>query len=67
MKALLKWWKILSWRFGHVEETACLKDKVNFKIFDVTTWLTNNYNTHITQYLRKERQPGIEIWSGNRI
>ena len=29
------------------------KDKVNFKIFDVTTWLTNNYNTHIAQYLTK--------------
>ena len=27
--------------------------KVSFKIFDVTTWLTNNYNTHIAQYLTK--------------
>ena len=22
-------------------------------IYDVTTWLTNNCNTHITQYLKK--------------
>ena len=29
------------------------KDKVNFKIYDVTTWETNNCNTHIVQYLRK--------------
>ena len=30
-----------------------LKDKVNFKIHDVTTLSTNNYNTHIAQYLKK--------------
>ena len=29
------------------------KDKMNFKIHDVTTWLTNNYNTPISQYLTK--------------
>ena len=27
------------------------KDKVNFKIDDVTTWLPNDCNTHIAQYL----------------
>ena len=27
------------------------KPKVNIKIYDVTTWLTNNCNTHIAQYL----------------
>ena len=27
------------------------KDKVNFEIYDVTAWLTKNYNTHIAQYL----------------
>ena len=41
------------------------KDKLNFKIYDVTTWLTNNYNSHIAQYLTKERQPDNEIWSVN--
>ena len=25
--------------------------KVNFKIYDVTAWLTNSYITHIAQYL----------------
>ena len=29
------------------------KDKVNFKIYDLTTWLTNNYNTYIAKYLTK--------------
>ena len=29
------------------------KDKVNFKFYDVTAWLTNNFNTHIAQYLEK--------------
>ena len=25
----------------------------NFKNYDVTTWLTNNCDAHITQYLKK--------------
>ena len=43
------------------------KDKVSFKIFDITAWLANNYNTYIAQYLTKYRQADIEIWSSNRI
>ena len=35
--------------------------KFDFKIYDVTRWLTNNYNTHIAQYLTKLRQP--DNWS----
>ena len=27
------------------------KDKVNFGIYDVRAWLTNNYNIYIAQYL----------------
>ena len=34
---VLKIFKFLSWLFSHV-------DKVNFKIYDVTIWLTNNWN-----------------------
>ena len=51
LKALfvLRLFKFLSWPFGRLD----LKDKVNFKIYDVTTWLTNNCNTHIAQYLEK--------------
>ena len=43
------------------------RDKVNFKIYDVTTWLTNNDNTYLAEYLTKQRQSDIEIWSGSRI
>ena len=45
--------KFLSWQFGHARKRLDLKDQVNFQIFDVTTWLTNDYNTHIAQYLTK--------------
>ena len=30
-----------------------LKDRVNFKIYNVTTWLTSNYDTHTTEYIVK--------------
>ena len=33
------------------KEQLDLKDKVNFKIHDVTTWLTKTCNTHIVLYL----------------
>ena len=39
--------------FGHAEKRLDEKDKVNFKIYDVTTWLTSNCNTYIDQYLKK--------------
>ena len=48
---LLKIFKFLSLIFGHVEsntfghiEQLDWKDKVNFKIYDITTWWTNNFN-----------------------
>ena len=30
------------------------KDNANFKIYDVTAWLRNNYNTHFAPYLRSK-------------
>ena len=36
-----------------MEKRVNWKDKVNFKIFDVATWETNNYNAPIVQYLKK--------------
>ena len=55
LKALfvLKFFKFLSWSFGHVGKRFDKKDLVGFKIYDVTIWLTNNCNTHIDQYLKK--------------
>ena len=29
------------------------KTKLNFKIYGAKDWQTSNYNTHITQYLKK--------------
>ena len=66
LKALLvfKTFNFLSWLFGCVEKRLDQKDKINFKIYDVTTWLANNYKTHIDQY--RMRCSGNEIWSVNR-
>ena len=49
---VLKIFRFLSWFFGHEEKRLDVKDKVNVKIYDVTTWKINNYNTHIDQYLK---------------
>ena len=50
---LLKIFKFLSWLFGHVAKRLDKKDKVNFKFYGVTAWLTNDCKTHIAQYLEK--------------
>ena len=49
LKALfvLKIFKFLFRLFGHVKKRSDQKDKINFKIYNVTIWLTNNYNAHI--------------------
>ena len=65
--SILKIFKFLPQQFSHVEKWLGQKDKVNFKIYDITTWETNNCNTHITQYLKKEKQSDNEIESANRI
>ena len=43
-----------------------LSDELNFKIYDLITRLTNNYNTHIAKYLTKYKQLENEIWSVNK-
>ena len=50
---VLKIFKFLSWLFGPVEKMGLLERLFNFKIYDVTTWLTNNHNTHIVENLTK--------------
>ena len=50
---VLKIFKFFSCLFGHVFKRLDEKDKVSFKFYDVTAWLTNYFNTHITQYLEK--------------
>ena len=46
-KALLflKIFAFFSWNSGYVEKQLDKKAKVNFKIYDVTDWKTNNYKT----------------------
>ena len=46
-----------------MERNLDKKAMVNFKIHDVTVWTTNNYNTHIAQYLKKQKHIDNEIWS----
>ena len=62
LKALfvLKIFKFLSWLW------SC-KKTVNFKIYDVITWLTNNCNTYLHQYLRKQRQSNQTMKFGQLI
>ena len=40
--------------FCHVAKRLDKKDKFNDKFCDVTAWLTNNSNTHITQHLESK-------------
>ena len=43
------------------KKTALLETLGYFKINNITTWLTNNQNTHIAQYLTKQRQSDNDI------
>ena len=37
------------------------KNMVNFKFYDITAWITNNFNTHIAQYFKTSWQSDNEI------
>ena len=50
---VLEIFTFLSWLFVYVEEPLNKKAMVDFKIYDVTDWITNSYNTHIEKYLKK--------------
>ena len=49
---LLEKFEFLSRLFGYVEKQLDKVAKVNFKIYDITDWTANNYNTHFGQYLK---------------
>ena len=55
LKALfvLNIFQFLSRLFDHVEKQLDKKNKVEFKISDVTTWLASNCVVVIAQYLKK--------------
>ena len=50
---VLEVFTFLFWLFAYVEKRLDEKAMVNFKIYDAKQWTTNNYNTHITQYLNQ--------------
>ena len=50
---VLKIFKFLSSLFDHIAKQLDNKDTINFKFYDVTTWLTNSCYRHIVQYLEK--------------
>ena len=50
---VLQIFRFFFWLFGHVAKRLDQKDKVNFKFYDVTAWLTTNCYTHIIQYLKR--------------
>ena len=64
---VLKIFMLLSWLFGRLIKCLDKKDKINFKFYDVTAFLINNCDTHIAQYLEKQRQSDNEITSVNRM
>ena len=49
------------------KELLTQKDKVNFKNYDVTNWLTNISNTYIAQYFTKQKQLDNENQSVHRF
>ena len=44
---VFKIFKFLSWFFDHIGKRLDKKAKVDFKFYDVTSWLTNNITIHI--------------------
>ena len=58
---ILKVFNFLSWLFGRVAKQLDVRDKVNFKIYDVTAWLTNNCNTHIAHISRSKGNQAIKF------
>ena len=53
---VLEIFKFLSWIFGNIEKGLIYKDNFDFKVHDVTTRLTNNWNKH-----------NNETWTVNRV
>ena len=55
VKALfvLEIFTFLSWPFGYVKIQLDKHVKVNSKIYAVTDWTKNSYNTHNAEYLKK--------------
>ena len=55
---VLNTFEFLSWPFGHVRKRLDKKVMVDFKIYDVIRWETNNYDTNITIVTKNN----IAVW-----
>ena len=64
---VLEIFTFFSWSPDYEEKQLNKKFKVDFKVYDVTDWTTNIYNTCIFQYLKKQRQSDKEIWAISKI
>ena len=53
--------------FRQVGKRFGKKVEINFQNYDVINWKTDNYNTQITQHLKKQPQSGNEMTSVNRM
>ena len=51
--SVLEIFNFLFWFFGSVGKRLVKKAKVNFKIYDVANWETNDYNAHVVRCLKK--------------
>ena len=58
---VFKVFKFLSWLSGHVAKHLDWKDKVNFKFYEVTAWLTNN-NCPASRQVKAIRQWNLVNW-----
>ena len=57
-------WRYLDFRpgiFGHLGERVDKKTEVNFKIYDNTSWETNNHNTHVIQEAKGSDQNLVSL------
>ena len=52
LKLVLKIFTFFPDFFRYVGKLLDKKATVNFKIYDVASWSTNNYNKHIARYLK---------------
>ena len=51
--SFLRFLKFCPYFLDHVGKRFDKKAKGYFKIYDVTDWTANNFNTHNAQYLKK--------------
>ena len=58
---VLEIFTFLSWLFSYEQKRFDKKVKVNSKIYDITDWTTNNYNTHIAQYHKNKGDQAMKF------